>query len=419
MRQTLFYIPGDIDGVPLFGFGILLAVWAVASLLLLAILVRKQGFNAETRSYVPLLGLVGVVIAFVLPHLAEPEGLPLRGYGVMMLLGVVGGVWLSVHRARQMGLDPEVIYSLAFWMFLLGIVGARLFYIIEYWPQFQRDSLVESIGAMVNVPQGGLVVYGSAFGAGLALLLFVYKHRLPGLALADLITPSLMVGLAFGRIGCFLNGCCFGGMCDLPWAVHFPVGSPPYLRQVENGLLYGIQLGVKPDDPHAVVVTWARRPASSDHLPPVCAKILTINGHEVRSLHDANAAIASGRPLVLETDRGEAKVTMASGDVASSLPVHPAQLYSTLDATLICLFLLAYYPFRRRDGELLAWLLTIYPVTRYLIEIIRTDESGMFGTNLSISQIVSLLILTIIALFWVYLLRQPRGVVCGNWVGRS
>ncbi len=78
---------------------------------------------------------------------------------------------------------------------------------------------------------------------------------------------------------------------------------------------------------------------------------------------------------------------------------------------MICLFLLAYEPFKRRDGELLAWAATIYPVTRFLMEIIRTDEGPVFGTTLSISQNISLLILACVAVFWWYLSRQPRKIV--------
>ncbi len=76
-----------------------------------------------------------------------------------------------------------------------------------------------------------------------------------------------------------------------------------------------------------------------------------------------------------------------------SLPVQPTQIYSTIDALLLCLLLLAYAPFRRRDGELFALMMSIYPVTRFLIESLRSDEAAVFGTGMSISQNVSLLLL--------------------------
>lgn len=90
-------------------------------------------------SYLPGLA-IGAIAIGLLPQLF-PDGLPIRGYGVMVLSGSIAGLMLAAYRARQMDLNPEVIYSLAFGMFLCGIVGARLFYVIEYWEtRFQFDN---------------------------------------------------------------------------------------------------------------------------------------------------------------------------------------------------------------------------------------------------------------------------------------
>src|SRR5208283_5548822 len=90
-----------------------------------------------------------------------------------------------------------------------------------------------------------------------------------------------------------------------------------------------------------------------------------------------------------------------------SAPVHPTQIYSTIDALILCLLLLVYDRFRRRDGELTALLMTIYPITRFLIERIRTDEAAIWGTGLHISQNISLGILTVAVCLWIYVLRRP------------
>ena len=90
-------------------------------------------------------------------------------------------------------------------------------------------------------------------------------------------------------------------------------------------------------------------------------------------------------------------------------PIHPTQLYSAVDGLILCLFLLAYYPYRRRDGEVIALLLSIYPITRFLIEMIRDDEGAVAGTGLTISQNLSLICLGIVGLLWLYILSQPRG----------
>lgn len=415
MLPTLFHIPLEVGGVPLFGVGLLLALWVVGSLILLAWLVRRQGWSTDTFSYLPLLALVAAVIAWVLPALADSDGVPIRGYGVMMLLAVAAGAALAVCRARRVGLDPERIYSLAFWMFLSGIVGARLFYVVEYWDKFQKPSLSATLTAVVNVTEGGLVVYGSLLGALVAFLACCGKQRLPLLATADLIAPSLTLGLALGRVGCFLNGCCFGGPCDLPWAVRFPADSPPHARQIEQGAVYGIQLVGVPDragqPPAPVVAVVAPDSAAAAQGLSPGVRVLKINHQSVATLADASAALWEAfhlrQPLVVQTDAGQATLEPLPGTIEHSRPIHPTQLYSALNALLITGVLLAWWPHRRRDGELTALLFTLYPITRFLIEIIRIDEPSVFGTGLSISQNISLAVLAGAVLLWVVLWRRP------------
>jgi phosphatidylglycerol:prolipoprotein diacylglycerol transferase len=134
----------------------------------------------------------------------------------------------------------------------------------------------------------------------------------------------------------------------------------------------------------------------------------------VTNVEEAQAALLSihvpGDPITILTGNDQASKTWTvERPLGRSLPVHPAQLYSAIDAGLLCLFLLAYYPYRRRDGEVFALLITIHPVSRFLLEVIRTDETAVFGTGLSISQNLSLLMLAAAAGLWVWLLRRPRG----------
>lgn len=439
MLQTLFYIPREVAGVPVFGMGWLLGIWAVASLAWLAWLVRRHGFGPEVTANLPLLVTLGAVIGWVLPQLCEPEGLPIRGYGVMLLLGLASGVGLAAYRAGQIGVNPELIYSLAFWLCLTGIVGARVFYVIEYWPEYQRPTLGQTLQAMANFTKGGLVVFGSAIGAGLALWAFVRKYRLPGLALADLIAPSVMLGLAFGRVGCFFNGCCFGGACELPWAVQFPWKSPPHVSQIEAGkvFLHGLKIIGEPNDRAVIEAVEPNTPADRAGLKPgQTIRDVLINGRGfVSEPSSAGCAQAPGSQkhlpadtvrqvqlsLLEADDRGDA-VTIYTRDRAEpaeftirsapdrSLPIHPAQVYSAIDAFLLCLFLLAYAPYRQHDGEVFAWMITLHSISRFLQEVIRVDESSVFGTGLSISQNISILMFLAAVGLWWYLLGRPRGV---------
>jgi phosphatidylglycerol:prolipoprotein diacylglycerol transferase len=125
MCSELLRIPYEWGGVPIFGFGVLFAIWAIASLATLLGLVRRQGWSAETWSAVPMLLLVGAAIV-LLPRVF-PDGLPIRGYGLMLLAGITAGVGMAIYRARQGRLDPEIIISLAIWLVVCGVVGARLF----------------------------------------------------------------------------------------------------------------------------------------------------------------------------------------------------------------------------------------------------------------------------------------------------
>ena len=424
MRTTLFLIPSHIAGWPLFGFGLLLAVWAVGSILWFAPRVWRHGFGKEEWSALPVTLLLGAVIAWVLPEIAVAGGLPIRGYGVMLLLAVAASVGLAAHRAERLGLDVELVLSLAFWMFLAGIVGARAFYVIEYWREsFQKATLADTLRAVLNITQGGLVVYGSGFGAAVAVIAFSSRQKLPLLKLADLAAPSVALGMAMGRVGCFLNGCCYGGECDLPWAMRFPWQSPPHMQQVFDRKvdLHGLIL---PLDPLAPPVVEGVREGSNAEAAGVRAgdRLLAIGGLATLTTaqaigdlsdpkHPTGLLAISGAGARVEADLvpaggGPPRRVVWNVDTRAerSLPIHPTQLYSTISDGLLCLLLLAYAPLARKPGEVFALLITIYPVTRYLIEAIRVDEPSVFGTSLSISQNISLGLLAAAACLWVYLL---------------
>lgn len=427
MRSTLFYIPNDtIAGLPILGFGWLLIAWLVLCAGLLIWLVRQQGWNKDTASYLPFLLAVAGVIAFLLPGLVEygelpsdggPRemlGIPVRGFGVMMMLAMVASVGLAMYRAHQMGLDPEVISTLSMCMIATGLLGARLFYIYQYWDQFFKPEipLRDSLLSLVNVTKGGLVVYGSVIAGVPAGVYYLVRRGLPVLAVGDIIAPSMVVGLAIGRIGCFLNGCCFGSACDWPIAMSFPKGSPPYERQQETGELYGFKLkvGTGKDE---VVIDQIKSGSAAEHSGAKPGSVIThINGGKVATLEDAKKRLLlAGSIIELKTADGQTFLLQQQVWPGRSLPIHPTQLYAALDAALLALVLWLFYPYRRRDGEVFALLVTIHPISRFVIEAIRSDESGQWGTYFTISQWISGAILIAACGFWIYLERLPRGSV--------
>jgi phosphatidylglycerol:prolipoprotein diacylglycerol transferase len=427
MCSELFRIPNSWGGVPIFGVGVLLAIWAVAAAISLVSLVRQHGWKAETLSSLPVLLLLGAAILF-LPW-AFPDGFPVRGYGLMLLAGISSGVGMAIYRGRKGGLDPEIIISLGIWMVVCGVIGARLFYVIEYWEQnFAGLSLWDTLQEIANVPQGGLVIFGGFIGAAFGFVWFVRKQRLPLMAMADLAAPCMAIGLAFGRVGCLLNGCCYGGQTDLPWQVTFPKFSspfeakypastqrfsPPYADQASRGEMHGFRMDARGKEPALVTHVDQGSLAEQSGLR-VDDAIVTINGETIKSAAEAKARLfnlfLAESPLDIVLRSGKTIRVPPVVPPARSRPVHPAQLYRAIDAGLLGWLLWAYFPFRRRDGECIALLLTIHPISRFLLEIVRTDEPAVFGTGLSISQNISVGLLACGAALWWYLSRQPRGV---------
>jgi phosphatidylglycerol:prolipoprotein diacylglycerol transferase len=250
MRSTLFHIPRSIpwgDGaVPLFGFGVLLLAWVVLGGAWFARVAVREGLSSAVRQLGLPLVAVAAMLGWILPVLDDGAGIPVRGYGVMLLAAAACGTWLSVVRGRRVGIDADTILALATEVFLWGLVGARLFYVIEYHDQFfaAGKPLVDSLRDVVNIAAGGLVVFGSLPTAFWAAWRFARRRGLSLLELADCVVPGMLVGLAIGRVGCFLNGCCYGGPCDLPWGVSFPAGTE--VAAISRMLLEAIRVDEPP-----------------------------------------------------------------------------------------------------------------------------------------------------------------------------
>lgn len=146
--------------------------------------------------------------------LFEIFGLPIRSYGLMMIVGFLLGLWRATRIAHRRGMDPERVYDLALVVLMAGLVGARLVFIL-----LNPDT--ESFREFHRVWNGGLSFHGGVAFAVASAFLYARAKRLSFLEHVDLLAPSTAIGYAFTRIGCFLNGCCHGAPTDLPWAVRF------------------------------------------------------------------------------------------------------------------------------------------------------------------------------------------------------
>jgi phosphatidylglycerol:prolipoprotein diacylglycerol transferase len=158
-------------------------------------------------------------------------GIEVHAYSTLILLGCAGALWITVWRARRKGIDPERVYGLAGWLFLGGVLGARLLYVA------QHAETIRDPADLVRNWNGGNIFYGCILGGLAGSLIFWRRHPFPFWPMADAVAPALAVGVTLGRLGCFLHGCCFGEVATVPWAVRFPAGSHAWAAQVEQGIL--------------------------------------------------------------------------------------------------------------------------------------------------------------------------------------
>ena len=185
--------------------------------------------------------------------------LPVYSYGVMLALGALAGIFLAARRAHVADLTKDEVIDFGLYLVLWGVLGARVFHIVFYQPGyfFSKRGFLH----VFAVWEGGLVWYG-AVAAGIAYLFwFIFVKKKTGwrgwLRLGDLMVPSGMVGLAFGRVGCFLNGCCWGKVAKgLPWALRFPTGSHAYRAHLADKLITSVaerSLPVHPTEIYSVL----------------------------------------------------------------------------------------------------------------------------------------------------------------------
>ena len=160
--------------------------------------------------------------------------LPVHWYGVMMALAFIAGLWTASRRAQREGIPADKIIDIGPWLIVGSILGARTLYVITFWhDEFAGKPLLD----IFAVWRGGLVFYGGLIGACVGYTLYARLTKLPFWRGADVLAPSIALGYFFGRIGCLMNGCCFGRTCELPWAIRFPPESFVFKHQVQQGAL--------------------------------------------------------------------------------------------------------------------------------------------------------------------------------------
>ncbi len=260
------------------------------------------------------------------PILIKIGDFTLYSYGVFVAIGFLAGISYALREARRVGEDPEKILDLCFWILITAIVGARLMFILLNIKEYIKYPM-----EIIKIWRGGLVFYGGVILSIIVAAFFMYRHKLNPWKVSDILSPGIALGLFFGRIGCFLAGCCYGKPTDLPWAVTF------------------------------------RNPVSLANL---------------------------------------------------GVPLHPTQLYSSLNGLIIFLILLVLRKFKKFEGQITISFFFLYAITRSIIEVFRDDLRGYIiapgsltsfpGFSLSSSQLIGIPVVLASVFLFFYLRKRAR-----------
>lgn len=376
-----------------------------------------------------------------------------KSYGVMMMIAFLTGIWLACRRAFRSQADPDIVLNIGFLALIFGVAGARAMFVIHYWDT-RFANTPDPIAAIFDIRAGGLEFWGGPIAVIPVLIIYLrFIAKVSVRWYLDITAPSLAWGLAITRIGCFLNGCCWGAVCVdqhdpagdkamVPWAVRFPYGSPAMRQQFEFGqltlpkeLIYSLSSGQCFPLPREYV-----------------EKALQDNGATRKKLEAARAAAEAELQSAKESgvDAAMQNELAARRRVASeklvdflrnseigivekqciqyglsaaqlsdltkhfhSKPVHPTQLYAVINAFLIAWLMSTLFYFRKRHGILLGWFLLIYSVSRVFEEAVRQDNPLDIG-GVTISQAVSI-VTFLVGLGWMVLMYRlpmtsPRAV---------
>jgi len=246
------------------------------------------------------------------PVLIEFGFVKIFTYGLLVASGFLMGILLASRLAKREGLDPERILDMSFYVLVASLLGARVLYVLVEYGYFLEHPL-----DAFKIWKGGLVYYGGMMAAMVAGYVYMHHNGLPIWKVGDVIAPSLAIGQAIGRWGCFFAGCCYGVKTDVPWAITFT--NPKSLA-----------------------------------------------------------------PL--------------------NIPLHPTQIYLSLNALVIFGILMWLLKRKSFDGQVLWTYGILYSIGRFIIEYFRGDDRGYALDDLfSTSQFIGLFFLALSVFMWFYL----------------
>ncbi len=384
-------------------------------------------------------------------------GWTLKSYGFMLTVGFLSAVYMAMRRAQKVKCDPDIVLNCAFISLVAGILGSRLFFVVHYWDE-QFAALPNPWLQVFDLTRGGLEFIGGLIPAMIFVPLYLLLKKQSIRVYLDILAVSTMWALGVARLGCFLNGCCFGGVCtDLQGhpqhaaAVEFPFSSPASFSQWENRQLTlpaelisdavndtraGNVFEAMPLGRDSVAVTPEAFSQDERRFEEIAERFevnkkLEPNSPATKALGqqvaDAKKKAEASRKAHLflrqslrYPSREDPSHTMTMTELsrlAAQYPakwVQPTQLYSSANGILLSIFLGRIFFRRKRHGLVFGLMMLTYPVARFSLELIRADNPlDTFGLTVSQGVGIGMFLAGCVYLFVLYRFcpeRSPAAV---------
>jgi len=175
------------------------------------------------------------------PTLIDFGFFEIRSYGFMLAVSFLIGIYLAVYRAKRYGVNPQHMLDLTVYIIVAAVVGSRLLYVLFHLGDYEHFVDVFALW------QGGATFYGGLILAVVVSYAFTHRKGMPFLQVADVVSPSIALGIGITRIGCLMSGCCYGKPTTLPWAISFPPSSPAGYSELNAARELGVaHVGLHP-----------------------------------------------------------------------------------------------------------------------------------------------------------------------------